>query len=60
MGRPKPIDPDEVKSAAKKAQKMGADAIIVLNQGSQYSGTFSFGSGSSFGNYSGNYFGNSN
>jgi hypothetical protein len=47
-----------VSFAARRAQEMGADAIIVLNEGSQYVGTISSGTASGYGNYTGQQIGN--
>lgn len=45
--------------AARRAKEKGADAIIVLQEGSEYAGTFAFASGSTTSKYTGAYSGTS-
>ncbi|KAB2645342.1 MAG: hypothetical protein DVB27_10505 [Verrucomicrobia bacterium] len=45
--------------AARRAKEQGADAIIVLEEGSEYGGSFAFASGSTTSNYTGDYSGTS-
>jgi hypothetical protein len=45
--------------AARRAKEKGADAIIVLQEGSEYAGSFAFASGSTTSNYTGTYSGTS-
>ena len=48
-----------VSFAARRAKEKGADAIIVLEEGSEYVGSFALASGSTTSNYSGTYSGTS-
>jgi hypothetical protein len=45
--------------AARRAKENGADAVIVLDEGSEYAGSFATASGSSTTNYTGSYSGTS-
>jgi hypothetical protein len=47
-----------VSFSARRAKEMGGDAIIVLTKGTEYAGTYSSSSGSTYGTYTGQRVGN--
>jgi hypothetical protein len=49
---------DTINFSARRAKEMGGDAIIVLSEGSQYVGTYSSGSATGYGTYTGQQIGN--